>query len=538
MGDFGRSFTVSIPKYPYFFYDMFGGRNKNFYSTLPPDISLLIQDFSLNSDFSSNYAKQISDNSFIIVLSGFNNDSTSFVNNPRFSVGSSNIHRLNSFSITIKTANSAVVAYSYYIDIPSDPSSIYYTSQGFPGNNVDNSNTIIFVQNLSGITTEFISNSSHNRSNLRFRLNQPDLGDSWDNNYNLEPGIKGTTDICAQQILNAMYTNGNDVPFSNFFTNNISYFKYPNNMNSGFSHLPDLTPDGEQAAPGGDPLPDYTAVQNYYLTISRFFPDIENDSGNYFFYNRFYFNYNIANSIPVNNRLGMTQSDYEANINKIVQGTTPNPIKHQGVNDPSSISINGTLGSNSSDFNNICSIINGYNFDTFIFDPDNIFGIEGLPAFNEAISRVNNKNLTQNQLYNLYVTRNIRVLSDISFGPKFSDLNNAPLGRPSLDCNIRDTSNISDVINVNNFKWFTDLKYVANNYKHLLNDPNNASFGLTEPNQIILKKFLYNNLFPERSNKKKYAYLANKKTKHTTRIFPPQFVPKQETCHKLKMRFN
>lgn len=213
-------------------------------------------------------------------------------------------------------------------------------------------------------------------------------------------------------------------------------------------------------------------------------------------------------------------------------------LRNIAINDSSSVSTNGTLGSNSSDFNNICSIISGYNFDTFTYDPSNIFGVEGLPAFNEAIKMVNNKNLTQNQLYNLYVTRNIRVLSDIRFGPRFSDLSNAPLGRPSLDCNIRDTSNISDVINVNNFQWFTDLKYVANNYQYLLKDPNNARSGLTDSNKTILNRFLYNNLFPERSNKKKYAYLANKKTKHTTRIFPPLFVTNQETCNKLKMRFN
>lgn len=212
--------------------------------------------------------------------------------------------------------------------------------------------------------------------------------------------------------------------------------------------------------------------------------------------------------------------------------------KNLPINDPSAVSINGTIALNSPSFNKNCYIINGYNFDTYIYDPSNIFGIEGLPSFNEAITRVNNKNLTQNQLYNLYITRNIRVLSDISFGPRFSDLSNAPLGRPSLDCSIRDTSNISDVINFNNFQWFTDLKYVANNYRYLLNTPGVASSGLTEPNQKILNRFLYNNLFPERSNKKKYAYLANKKTKHTTRIFPPQFVTKQETCNKLKMRFN
>lgn len=216
----------------------------------------------------------------------------------------------------------------------------------------------------------------------------------------------------------------------------------------------------------------------------------------------------------------------------------PNPFESIAINDPSSVSITGTLGSNSSGFNNICNIINGYNFDTFIYDPSNIFGVEGLPSFKDAIKMVNNKNLTQNQLYNLYVTRNIRVLSDISFGPKFSDLSNAPLGRPSLDCSVRDTSNISDVINVNNFQWFTDLKYVANNYRHLLNIPGVASSDLTPSNKKILNKFLYNNLFPELSNKKKYAYLANKKTKHTTRIFPPQFVTNKETCNKLKMRFN
>nr|UZT28888.1 hypothetical protein [Nucleocytoviricota sp.]UZT29240.1 hypothetical protein [Nucleocytoviricota sp.] len=521
MSNFNRPFNFSIPKYPYFFYDMFQGLpNQNFYSTLPPDISLLIHDFSLGSDFSTNYAQQISDNSFIIALSGFNNDSYDFVDNPRFLVDLSSIHRLNSFSITIKTVNGAV-AYSYYIDIHPDPSSIYYTTQGFPTNNVDNSNTIIFVQNLSGITTKFISNNSDNRNNPIYRFNQPDLRHPWDTDIRLPSGIEGTTDICANQILDAMYTIGNDnLPFSNFFTNNNAY-----KASSGFSAFPGLNGDD-------------TNVQFYYDIIKRFFPNIENDSGSYFFYNKFYFNYNIANPIPANNLLRISQSDHESNITKIVQGSRPNPIPSQGVNDPSSISINGTLGSNSSDFNNICSIINGYNFDTFTYDPNNIFGIEGLPSFIEAITKVNNKNLTQNQLYNLYVTRNIRVLSDISFGPKFSDLSNAPLGRPSLDCSIRDTSNISDVINVNNFQWFTDLKYVANNYKHLLNTPGVASSGLTDSNKTILNRFLYNNLFPERSNKKKYAYLANKKIKHTTRIFPPQFVTKQETCNKLKMRFN
>lgn len=524
MSDFNRPFNFSIPKYPYFFYNMITNYNNNFYSTLPPDISLLIHDFSLPSDFSTNYAQQISENSFIIALTGFNNDSYDFVNNTRFLVDSNSIHRLNSFSITIKTKNGAV-AYSYYIDIHPDPSNIYYTTNGFPGNNLNNSNTIIFVKKLQGISTEFISNSSDNRNAQIYRFNQPDLGHSWDKDYTFPSSSqKGTTDICANEILDALYTVGNDVPFSNFFTNGKPY--YGNNHNNGFLDLPGL----ENIE---------TEYKNsYYNTIKQFFPDIENDSGSYFFYNRFYFNYNIANPIPQQNFFGMSPSEHESNITTTVQGTRPNPNSYNSVDNPSSISINGTLVSNSSDFNNICNIINGYNFDTFTYDPNNIFGIEGLPNFNEAITRVNNKNLTQIQLYNLYVTRNIRVLSDITFGPKFSDLSNAPLGRPSLDCSIRDTSNISDVINVNNFQWFTDLKYVANNYKHLLNDPNNSSSGLTPSNQIILNRFLYNNLFAERSNKKKYAYLANKKTKHTARIFPPQFVAKQQTCNKLKMRFN
>ena len=193
----------------------------------------------------------------------------------------------------------------------------------------------------------------------------------------------------------------------------------------------------------------------------------------------------------------------------------------------------GSLHHNSTSFNDTCLLINGYNLENLKFDDTSIFGISGIISFNDAISRVNNKNLTNSQLFSLYVNRDIRKLSDISFGKRYSELDTAPSGRESLNCNIRDISNISDVININNFQWFTNIYFIANEYPNLLEVYGDINSKLTKSNQKILNLFLYNNLFPERSNRKKYAYLANKKLKHTSRIFPDEFKTSQNVCELL-----
>lgn len=200
--------------------------------------------------------------------------------------------------------------------------------------------------------------------------------------------------------------------------------------------------------------------------------------------------------------------------------------------DISTINQSGTRNTNSNSFNDTCLLMNGTNLNTGVIDLSAVFGAQGLITFNEAISRVNDKNLTQSELYSLYVNRDITTLLNISFGSLYSHLTTPPIGRASLNCSLRDTSNISDVINVNNFKLFTDINYVRANFHFLLN-PSRTS--LTDSNQKVLNRYLYNNMFPNTSNKKKYAYFANKRTQATNRLIPQQIISNKtsNTCDRI-----
>ena len=216
--------------------------------------------------------------------------------------------------------------------------------------------------------------------------------------------------------------------------------------------------------------------------------------------------------------------------NNFSQGFTTNP-DNAGINknpleiylDLSSLDITGSINTESNKFNKTCKIINGYNFETLTYDPNNIFGVQGLPAFNHAEKKINNRNLTKNQLYSLYVNKNIKKLTDISYGINYSDISNAPIDRESLDCSINNTSDINVVINKDNFKLFTNLKYVASKYPNLLNIQANAESGLRKHNQIVLNNYLYNNIFPNLNKKKEYSYFANNRNKNIKRIIPSSF---------------
>ena len=199
--------------------------------------------------------------------------------------------------------------------------------------------------------------------------------------------------------------------------------------------------------------------------------------------------------------------------------------------DSSTRNQSGTRNTNSNSFNDTCLLMKGINLNTGVIDVSAIFGAQGLISFDQAILRVNDKNLTQSELYSLYVNRDITTLLNISFGSFYSDLT-PPIGRASLNCSLRDTSNISHVINVNNFKLFTDINYVRVNFRNLLN-PSQTS--LTDSNQKVLNRYLYNNMFPNTSNKKKYAYFANKRTQATTRLIPQQIISNKtlNTCDRI-----
>tara|TARA_R110002072_G_scaffold5205_6_gene34458 strand:+ start:2734 stop:3414 length:681 start_codon:yes stop_codon:yes gene_type:complete len=201
------------------------------------------------------------------------------------------------------------------------------------------------------------------------------------------------------------------------------------------------------------------------------------------------------------------------------------------LNDSATINQSGTKSTNSNSFNDTCLLINGTNLNTGVIDPSGIFGAQGLIPFNEAKRRVNDKNLTQSELYTLYVNRDIITLLNISFGSLYSDLSTSPIGRASLNCGLTDISNISNVINVNNFKFFTDINYVRRHFPNLLNPASQTS--LTHSNQTVLNRYLYNNMFPNTSNKKKYSYFANKRTQTTTRLIPQQIIGNKtsNTCN-------
>lgn len=192
------------------------------------------------------------------------------------------------------------------------------------------------------------------------------------------------------------------------------------------------------------------------------------------------------------------------------------------INDVSLVYQSGTLNQHATKFNKSCYIINGYNFETKKINENSVFGISGLIAFNNAEKKINNKSLTKNQLYSLYVNKNIKKLSDISFGINYSDISQQPVNREYLDCTTYDASNISRIINKDNFKLFTNFNYVASKYPNLLKDKSKPYLGLTDNNKNILNKYLYNNIFPDLNKKKEYSYFVNNKNKNIKRIIPSQ----------------
>ena len=180
------------------------------------------------------------------------------------------------------------------------------------------------------------------------------------------------------------------------------------------------------------------------------------------------------------------------------------------------IQQSGNIDIQSTNNNNGCFIIN---------DLSNgfIYGISGLIPFNDAIKRKNDHNLNKKQLYNLYINKNIKQLAAINFGEYFKDLSTNPSGREVLLC--LDRTNITDIkliINNNNYKNFTDLNYVKKIYPQLLKNPSNPQMGLTDENNKILNKYIYNNMFENYSKKKKFTFLLNNRS-ITNKIIGSQF---------------
>ena len=189
------------------------------------------------------------------------------------------------------------------------------------------------------------------------------------------------------------------------------------------------------------------------------------------------------------------------------------------------IKQSGNINTNSETHNNVCSIIN---------DLSNgfIYGISGLIPFNDAIRRTNDHNLNKKQLYNLYINKNIKQLAAINFGEYFKDLSTNPTGREVLVC--LDTTNLKDiklVINNNNYKNFTDVNYVKEKYPNLLKNPSNPQLGLTNENNKILNKFIYNNMFKNISKKKIFTFLLNNHAS-TNKIIGSQFSAIDSYCNR------
>jgi hypothetical protein len=221
--------------------------------------------------------------------------------------------------------------------------------------------------------------------------------------------------------------------------------------------------------------------------------------------------------------MSKTNNLYSISFEIIPSGESPSYGYIININDGSLVNQSGTLNQYETKFNKSCYIINGYNFETKIINETSVFGIDGLITFNNAQKRVNNKSLTKNQLYSLYVNKNIKKLSDISFGINYSDISNTPNDRESLDCSINNNSDINMVINKDNFKLFTNLKYVASNYPNLLKNSHKSELGLKKHNQKVLNNYLYNNIFPNLNKKKEYSYFANNKNMNIKRIIPSSF---------------
>lgn len=179
---------------------------------------------------------------------------------------------------------------------------------------------------------------------------------------------------------------------------------------------------------------------------------------------------------------------------------------------------NGVLLNNSNNSNKTCFIINGYDISNDIFNANFTFNIEGLISFNEAIKRINNKNLTKNQLYSLYVNKKINNLVDISFGKYYSEINNDSPGRERIDCN--QNLLLSNIINIDNYNYFTDYNFVKEKYPHLLIDINNPSLGLTPINNRILKSFIYKNIFLSKNKNFRFSYIVNNRNRNLKRIYP------------------
>lgn len=181
----------------------------------------------------------------------------------------------------------------------------------------------------------------------------------------------------------------------------------------------------------------------------------------------------------------------------------------------------GNKNSQSEKYNNSCFIINNSSDGL-------IFGISGLIPFNEAIRRTNDHNLNKKQLYNLYINKDIKHLSAIKFGEYFKDLSTNPFGREKLTClNMKDITDIKLVINNSNFKQFTDMNIVKEKYPNLLKNPLKPFLGLTDENNKILNKYIYNNMFKNMSKKEIFAFLLNNNNAIANKIIDNNFSTKK-----------
>ena len=192
----------------------------------------------------------------------------------------------------------------------------------------------------------------------------------------------------------------------------------------------------------------------------------------------------------------------------------------------------GNKNSQSEKYNNSCFIINN-------FSDGLIFGISGLIPFNEAIRRTNDHNLNKKQLYNLYINKDIKHLVAIKFGEYFKDLSINPSGREKLTClNTKDITDIKLVINNSNFKEFTDMNIVKEKYPNLLINSSKPFLGLTDENNKILNKYIYNNMFKNMSKKKIFAFLLNNNNAVANKIIDNNFSTKKYCSRNINSNSN
>lgn len=205
------------------------------------------------------------------------------------------------------------------------------------------------------------------------------------------------------------------------------------------------------------------------------------------------------------------------------------------IKNDKTIQQSGNINSQSENFNNSCYIIKD-------FSDGLIFGISGLIPFNDAIKRTNNKNLTKKQLYNLYINKNIKELTSINFGEKYSELSTNPVGRETLLCISGSSLNnsISLIINNHNFKSiqaseYSSIYFANSTTSSLLGDgassPADAELiSNNTNNKKILNRYINNNMFKDMSKKKKYAFLINNNV--SKRIINSNFTTKNHCSKK------